>query len=118
VPDAVLTPFAAQPGQMLAPEDCAVALRAEGAHGTSLAVWRPGGRRVLWLTGPDGWLPGAGLWTAGGVLRLPYACVHCACGVVSYKASAEPFPSPQPLGQERQSGNRVLPLRHAPLDHG
>ncbi|MDX6329738.1 MAG: hypothetical protein QOI83_2121 [Streptomycetaceae bacterium] len=132
VPDAVLTPFAAQPGQMLAPDACAVALRADGPQGTCIAVWRPGGRRALWLTGPDGWLPGTGMWTARGVLRLPYACPHCPCGVVSYEASAVPpvepaAPAQEPPAQgapaqeapaQEPPHNRVLPLQQAPLGGG
>jgi hypothetical protein len=117
VPEAVLTPFAAQPGQTLTPETCAVALVARGPRGTSLAVWRPGDRRATWLTPPDGWLTGAGAWTARGVLRLPYACEHCACGVAEYEVpraeaapgtavGAGPHPSP------------VLPLQQAPLRGG
>lgn len=87
-PAVVLTPFAAQPGQTLTPEQCAVALSVVGEHGTSLAVWRPGERRALWLSAPDGWLPGAGVWTPRGVLRLPYACRHSGCGVAEYDAPA------------------------------
>jgi hypothetical protein len=123
VPDTTLTPFAAQPGQMLMPEECAVALRAESTGGTSLAVWRPGERRVTWLSAPEGWLAGAGLWSMRGVLRLPYACEHCACGLAEYEA---PAPSravasvapvsevPEPSSNE-QLPSPVLPLREAPL---
>ncbi|MDX3075591.1 hypothetical protein [Streptomyces sp. MI02-7b] len=125
VPDAVLTPFAAQPGQVLMPESCAVALRADGPHGTSLAVWRPGERRATWLAGPEGWLAGTGMWTPQGALRLPYACVHCPCGIVDYDAPA-PFPPPlavvpegalEPAPEESRS-SPVLPLQKAPLAAG
>ena len=120
LPDAVLTPFAAQPGLMLSPEACAIAFTADGPHGASLAIWRPAERHVLWLNGPQGWLPGTGLWTAGGVLRLPYACAQCPCGLVAYEApAAEPVPLPVPLpvpvaAQEPQP-SAVLPLQKAPL---
>ncbi|MFD8071128.1 hypothetical protein ACFV3E_00505 [Streptomyces sp. NPDC059718] len=127
VPDAVLTPFAAQPGQVLMPEACAVALRADGPHGTSLAVWRPGERGTTWLSAPEGWLPGAGLWSARGVLRLPYACAHCPCGTVEYEAPPA-VPVPPPLGSvaegaaadvpEAARTSPVLPLQKAPLATG
>lgn len=77
-----VTPFAIQPGQMLTPEYCAVALRIAGAGGGSwLGVWRPVERRVHQLPAPEGWLTGAGLWTKDGVLRLPYATEALPCGV-------------------------------------
>jgi hypothetical protein len=121
LPDATLMPFAAQPGQMLMPEACGVALRVEAPQGTSLAVWRPGERRpATWLTGPEGWLPGAGLWTAKGVLRLPYACVHCPCGVVDYGAPAPALPEARPVPDgpgpsDEPAPSPVLPLQKAPL---
>jgi hypothetical protein len=130
VPGALLLPFAAQPGQTLTPEQCAVALSVTGAHGTSLAVWRPRDRRAVWLSAPEGWLPGAGVWTARGVLRLPYACAHCSCGVVEYDAppaqpggpEAEPPRLPRPVTAAVQPGSgvephpgAVLPLQKAPL---
>lgn len=113
----LITPFAAQPGQMLTPEACGVALR----HGSSLAVWQPGERRspLTWLTGPEGWLSGVGWWTGGGVLRLPYACVHCPCGIVDYEAPTAVTPA-LPLGlavpaEDVASSSAVLPLQQAPL---
>ncbi|MFG2131573.1 hypothetical protein ACGFNV_27665 [Streptomyces sp. NPDC048751] len=81
VPDCTVTPFAIQPGQVLTPEGCAVALRVDGAFGTSLAVWRPAERQLHHLRAPAGWLTGAGLWTAEGVLRLPYSTREVRCGV-------------------------------------
>ncbi|NUK55244.1 hypothetical protein HRW14_34365, partial [Streptomyces lunaelactis] len=60
--DCAVTPFAVQPGQMLTPESCAVALRIDGAAGSWLGVWRPAGRRLHQLAAPEGWLAGAGLW--------------------------------------------------------
>ncbi|WP_406140323.1 hypothetical protein [Streptomyces sp. NBC_01089] len=80
--DAVLTPFAVQPGQVLMPESCGVALRIESAEGSRLGVWRPAGRRLLQLASPEGWLAGAGLWSAEGVLRLPCAAGTGPVGVV------------------------------------
>ncbi|GAB2986294.1 hypothetical protein GCM10023080_059820 [Streptomyces pseudoechinosporeus] len=85
-----VAPFAIQPGQMLTPECCAVALRIDGAGGGSwLGVWRPVERRVHQLAAPEGWLTGAGLWTRDGVLRLPYATVALPCGVSRVVAPAE-----------------------------
>ncbi|PWJ09278.1 hypothetical protein DKG34_01365 [Streptomyces sp. NWU49] len=81
VTDCSVTPFAIQPGQMLTPEGCAVALRIDGAFGSWVGVWRPVERRVHHLPAPDGWLAGSGLWTADGVLRLPYATRAVPCGV-------------------------------------
>ncbi|MEV5876712.1 hypothetical protein AB0L75_21250 [Streptomyces sp. NPDC052101] len=81
VPDCAVTPFAIQPGQVLMPENCAVALRVEGPFGGWVAIWRPAGRQVSHLPAPEGWLAGAGLWTRDGVLRLPYATRETPCGV-------------------------------------
>lgn len=61
--EGTLTPFAMQPGQMLAPESCAVAFRREAANGTWLGVWRPSERQLRHFPAPEGWLAGAGLWT-------------------------------------------------------
>ncbi|WP_037840042.1 hypothetical protein [Streptomyces sp. NRRL S-1813] len=79
--EGTLTPFAMQPGQMLAPESCAVAFRREAANGTWLSVWRPSERQLRHFPAPEGWLAGAGLWTAGGELLLPYATEAEPCGV-------------------------------------
>ncbi|MDX2878349.1 hypothetical protein, partial [Streptomyces ipomoeae] len=68
-----VTPFAIQPGQILTPESCAVALRVDGTRGTWVGVWRPTSRQVHHLPAPEGWLAGAGLWSREGVLQLPYA---------------------------------------------
>ncbi|WP_345942628.1 hypothetical protein [Streptomyces sp. SID486] len=81
VPECTVTPFAIQPGQVLTPEHCAVALRVDGARGTWVGTWRPAERRVRHLPAPEGWLAGAGLWTQDGVLRLPYATRTTPCGV-------------------------------------
>lgn len=83
-----MTPFAVQPGQVLMPESCGVALRIRsaehpaGASGSWLGVWRPASRRLLQLAAPEGWLAGAGLWSAEGVLRLPRAGGSAPAGVV------------------------------------
>ncbi|MFI6013981.1 hypothetical protein ACIBAG_35130 [Streptomyces sp. NPDC051243] len=76
-----VTPFAIQPGQVLTPESCGVALRVDGPVGSWVGVWRPAERRVRHLPAPEGWLAGAGLWTRDGVLRLPYATREVRCGV-------------------------------------
>jgi hypothetical protein len=89
VGDCTLTPFAAQPGQVLTPETCAVAFRVDGAGGTCLGVWRPAGRRLHLLAAPTGWQAGAGLWTPDGVLRLPYATAAAPCAVAEVRAPAD-----------------------------
>ncbi|GAB2929538.1 hypothetical protein [Streptomyces heilongjiangensis] len=76
-----MTPFAIQPGQILTPESCAVALRVDGARGSWVGLWRPASRQVHHLPAPEGWLTGAGLWTRDGVLHLPYATGAVGCGV-------------------------------------
>ncbi|WP_432020808.1 hypothetical protein [Streptomyces sp. 1222.5] len=81
VPDCTVTPFAIQPGQVLMPENCAVALRVEGEFGGWVCVWRPAERQVCHLPAPEGWLAGAGVWTRDGVLRLPYVTRETPCGV-------------------------------------
>ncbi|MEU8968777.1 hypothetical protein AB0D11_05785 [Streptomyces monashensis] len=81
LPECVVTPFAIQPGQILTPENCAVALRIDGPLGSWVGAWRPAGRRVNHLPAPEGWLAGTGLWTQDGVLRLPYATRETPCGV-------------------------------------
>ncbi|MFF3497790.1 hypothetical protein [Streptomyces sp. NPDC003247] len=81
VPGCVLTPFAIQPGQVLLPETCAVALRVDGPFGSRLGVWRPAERHLHPVAAPEGWLAGSGLWTRDGVLRLPYATAAEPCGV-------------------------------------
>ncbi|MEU9065294.1 hypothetical protein AB0D60_00150 [Streptomyces sp. NPDC048306] len=81
MPDCVVTPFAVQPGQVLTPERCAVALRVDGAFGSWVGVWRPAERQVRHLPAPEGWLTGAGLWTPDGELRLPCSTPRSPCGV-------------------------------------
>ncbi|MFH9015143.1 hypothetical protein ACH4C6_27680 [Streptomyces sp. NPDC017943] len=94
--DCWVTPFAIQPGQVLTPESCAVALRVDGPAGSWVGVWRPAERRVHHLPAPRGWLAGTGLWTADGVLRLPYATEAVPCGVA--QVSPPPAAAAGPAG--------------------
>lgn len=81
VPGVQLTPVAAQPGLVLAPEASVVAFRAEVPGGAeSLALWRPGERRLHWRASPVGWLGAAGVWLAGEELKLPYAAGALGAG--------------------------------------
>lgn len=91
--DAAVTPFAVQPGQMLMPESCAVALRIDGAAGSRLGVWRPAGRRLHQFAAPPGWAAGAGYWSRDGVLRLPYTNAATSCGVAMLDAPGDVEPS-------------------------
>ncbi len=88
LPDCEVTPFAIQPGQVLTPERCAVALRLDGPFGTWVGVWRPAERQVHHLAAPQGWLAGGGTWTADGVLHLPYATPDLPCGLARLPAPA------------------------------
>ncbi len=127
LPDLVLTPFAIQPGQMLVPEACAVALRIDGPFGAWVGVWRPAERRLHQLVPPQGWLAGSGLWTPDGVLRLPYATEAEPCGVAPLTAPAAPPPEaafdgePAPSGEASEPAApapcapRPIPLQQAPL---
>ncbi|MCX0243594.1 hypothetical protein [Streptomyces drozdowiczii] len=81
LPGCSVEPFAVQPGQMLMPESCAVALRIDGAAGSWIGLWRPSGRRLHQLAAPGGWLAGSGVWSRDGVLKLPYADGDTACAV-------------------------------------
>jgi hypothetical protein len=87
--DCAVTPFAVQPGQVLMPESCAVALRIDGAAGSWVGVWRPAGRQLHQLHAPRGWLAGAGFWTPGGTLRLPYATRAVPCGIAGVEAPVD-----------------------------
>ncbi|MGW8486387.1 hypothetical protein [Streptomyces sp. NPDC055886] len=91
--DVAVTPFAVQPGQMLMPESCAVALRIDGAQGSWVGVWRPAGRQLHQFAAPLGWVPGAGYWSRDGVLRLPYANGATPCGVALLNAPEDVEPS-------------------------
>ncbi|MFE9063565.1 hypothetical protein [Streptomyces violaceusniger] len=86
-------PFAVQPGQVLTPEACAVAFRVDGRGGAGrpwVGVWRPAERRLREFPAPEGWLPGAGLWTRDGELRLPYATPQVSCGLARVRPSGVP----------------------------
>jgi hypothetical protein len=107
LPDCVVTPFAVQPGQMLQPEGCAVALRIDGALGSWVGVWRPAERYVHHLAAPDGWLTGTGLWTPEGVLRLPYATREVPCGVARLVAPVRPPEAPKPAGEAGPGGRSL-----------
>lgn len=121
-----VSPFAIQPGQVLTPESCAVALRMDGPGGTWVGVWRPAERRIHHRPAPEGWFPGTGLWTAEGVLRLPYATGVVPCGVARLEAPEGagkpdtgdpaspglPAPRPVPLQQAH-----LRPVRPAGRPH-
>lgn len=87
MPECVVTPFAIQPGQVLTPESCGVALRIDGPLAGWVAVWRPAERQLRHLAAPGGWLAGAGLWTREGVLQLPYSTEEVPCGVARVEAA-------------------------------
>ncbi|WP_368397153.1 hypothetical protein [Streptomyces sclerotialus] len=113
--DAALTPFAVQPGQLLAPESCAVAFRMDSAAGTWLATWRPAARKLRQPAAPAGWLAGTGHWTPDGELRLPYATPAAPCGVarvsVSWEAgTSSPPPTPAVPPAAPSSTSSALPV--------
>ncbi|MFF2851513.1 hypothetical protein ACFVT5_35050 [Streptomyces sp. NPDC058001] len=118
LPDHAVTPFAVQPGQVLTPENCAVALRVDGPTGTGIGLWRPTDRQVHLLAAPEGWLTGAGVWTRDGVLRLPYATDAVPCGVAGVAAPAG-TPVTVPAGDRKPPALRFtprpVPLQQAPL---
>ncbi|MEW2632499.1 hypothetical protein AB0903_12775 [Streptomyces sp. NPDC048389] len=138
LPDAQVTPFAVQPGQVLMPESCAVALRIDGAAGSRLGVWRPADRMMHQLMAPEGWLTSSGTWSRDGVLQLPCATASMPCGVARTRApepvvlSAETYPQesatepaqPEAAGGEPCEGSvtpvvcRPVPLQQAPLSGG
>lgn len=98
-----VTPFAIQPGQILTPESCGVALRVDGPRGSWVGVWRPAARQILHLPAPEGWLAGAGLWSREGVLQLPYATGAVRCGVARVGV---PWEEVQEDAQETQEESR------------
>lgn len=121
LPGCTLTPFAIQPGQILLPEDCAVALRIDGPFGSWLGVWRPTERHLHQLAAPDGWLAGSGLWTQDGVLRLPYATETDPCGVAHMTAprattgkTNTPTNTPTPTTAEPPSDATAIRLIEPP----
>ncbi|WP_059013545.1 hypothetical protein [Streptomyces specialis] len=117
-----LTPFAVQPGQVLTPESCGVALRVTTAEADWVAVWRPAHRALRHLPAPAGWLAGTGRWTADGDLLLPYVTEDVPCGLARLvvpepEPETAPEPEPEaarsaagPEGAEPESGQRA----HAP----
>lgn len=121
--DALLTPVAAQPGQILTPETCVVAFRAEFPGGAGcLALWRPGERRLHWRAAPPGWLAPCALWLPGGPLGLPFATPESPCGLapcdIGNLPPAQVLPAPALPAQAaaRPSVPRrpaVLPLQQA-----
>ncbi|WP_326795604.1 hypothetical protein OG946_09000 [Streptomyces sp. NBC_01808] len=131
--DTAVTPFAVQPGQVLTPEQCGVALRLEGPGGCRLGVWRPAARRLVQLPPLPGWITGSGLWTQWGELRLPYATPAHPCGLARLAIpdpsaaellNAPPLSDPPPdwvpdetaePPPEEDTPTRPVPLRHAPL---
>ncbi|MGW6736308.1 hypothetical protein [Streptomyces sp. NPDC055013] len=129
MPACGVTPFAIQPGQVLTPESCGVALRVDGPVGSWVGVWRPTERRVRHLPAPEGWLAGAGLWTRDGVLQLPYATEEVRCGVARVEVPSSGAPSsnsasgtPDSAAREPSETDppapvaaRPVPLQQAPL---
>ncbi|MFI6338075.1 hypothetical protein [Streptomyces sp. NPDC050535] len=113
--DCAVTPFAIQPGQVLMPESCAVALRVDGPTGTWVGLWRPTERQVHHLPAPDGWLTGTGLWSREGVLQLPYATGAAAYGVTKVKAPAAEPPAVATQAPPTRPAARPVPLQQAPL---
>ncbi|MFF3345523.1 hypothetical protein [Streptomyces sp. NPDC002779] len=98
VPDCSVTPFAVQPGQVLMPENCSVALRVDGPLGSWVGVWRPAEKQMRHLPAPEGWLAGAGWWTREGALQLPYSTRAVPCGVACWE-------TPVPEAPVRGAGN-------------
>ncbi|WP_129839676.1 hypothetical protein [Streptomyces sp. RFCAC02] len=84
-----VVPFAAQPGQVLVPEDCGVAVRVATPEAQWVGVWRPGQREMRHLAAPVGWLAGAGRWTADGELLLPFSTPQVPCGLARLSVPAE-----------------------------
>jgi hypothetical protein len=126
--DFAITPFAVQPGQVLMPESCAVALRMDGPAGSWVGVWRPMGRQLHQLAAPQGWLAGAGLWTADGILHLPYTTRTVPCGVARLAAPPDAVlpgrggaleffgpVGPGPVDDPSPAMCRPVPLQQAPL---
>ncbi|MFF4499511.1 hypothetical protein [Streptomyces sp. NPDC001401] len=129
LPDCAVAPFAVQPGQVLMPESCGVALRIDGPVGSWVGLWRPDRRRLHHLPAPDGWLAGAGIWTGDGVLQLPYATAEVPCGVARVAAPSGETGEPGDGGGSGGMGPedpvrpdppepvapRPVPLQQAPL---
>ncbi|MGW8848209.1 hypothetical protein ACWGNE_10530 [Streptomyces xiamenensis] len=118
-PDGVaIRPFAVQPGQMLTPEACAVALELSAPEvGVRwVAVWRAQQREVQPIAAPEGWLTGVGRWTAAGELLLPYATEELPWGL---ERVLVPVPEPQPLRPAPETAVPYVPGgQEAPGGHG
>jgi hypothetical protein len=54
--------------------------------GSWLAVWNPARGELRNLPAPAGWLPGQGVWTSDGELRLPCVTPHAPCGLARLRA--------------------------------
>ncbi|MEV7086814.1 hypothetical protein AB0O07_13090 [Streptomyces sp. NPDC093085] len=119
--DRTVTPFAVQPGQVLMPESCAVALRIEGAAGTRVGMWHPAGRRLHERPAPPGWLAGTGAWTREGVLRLPCATRAVPCGLTEFAAPAPvsaPVPAPVPTSAPASAPNQDKVMKSTQVECG
>ncbi|WP_128381491.1 hypothetical protein [Streptomyces cavernae] len=108
-----VTPFAIQPGQLLTPESCAVALRIDATAGSWIGLWRPVDRRVHQVPAPEGWLTGTGFWTQEGVLHLPYVTGAVPCGVARMEA---PTGAGDPDRDRGASATGEAPSEHAEPD--
>ncbi|SOD60155.1 hypothetical protein SAMN06297387_10233 [Streptomyces zhaozhouensis] len=91
-PGVRMAPFAVQPGQVLMPEQCGVALRMTTADAEWVAVWRPQQRELSHLAAPAGWLAGTGRLTVHGDLLLPYVTPQVPCGVATVPVPLAPGP--------------------------
>ncbi len=119
----LFTPVAAQPGQVLTPEASVVAFRcAAPGGGESLALWRPGERRLHWRVSPPNWLGSAALWLPAEPLRLPYAPTGLACydpppprDLPAPRRPEPRRPAPRAIGRPARRAPSVLPLQQAPL---
>ncbi|MET7638706.1 hypothetical protein [Streptomyces sp. NPDC005438] len=124
-----LTPFAIQPGQVLTPEQCVVALRVDAerdqespesenadlavrrnvtAHrgDTWLALWRPTEQGLRHMPAPAGWFVGQGTLSPDGELRLPYSSPQNPCGLARLATGTvrlESAPRPHPTSDEATS---------------
>ncbi|MFI6561126.1 hypothetical protein [Streptomyces sp. NPDC050534] len=104
LPECAVTPFAIQPGQVLTPENCSVALRIDGPVGSWVGTWRPDRRHIHHLAAPAGWLTGTGSWTRDGVLHLPYATAEVPCGVAQLAAPTRETVATGAIGATGESG--------------
>ncbi|BBA97138.1 hypothetical protein RVR_2748 [Actinacidiphila reveromycinica] len=111
VAGALLSPVAAQPGQILTPEACVVAFRSAVPGGrSSLALWRPGERRLHWRPAPADWLGPAARWLPRSPLHLPAPdALH------AYDPPPVAAPAPLALPAPRLVRPRALPRARRPL---